>query len=462
MALSWLSGRCALIFCKDTVGKESDMDRIILHVDCNCFYASVEMLHHPELEGRALAVGGDPQARHGIVLTANYKAKRRGVKTGMALWQAREACPDVIFLPPRMDLYIRFSKMARRIYCDYSDRVESFGLDECWIDLTDSCHLFGDHTTSMGNALWIAEQISRRIKEELGITVSIGVSWNKVYAKLGSDYRKPDAITVFDRKNYKSLIGPLPVSDLLYVGRKTAVKLNKFGIRTIGELAASDPLLLQKWVGKVGLMLSCFARGLDQTPVSESDLEIPVKSIGNSTTTPRDLKNNEEVKLVLYLLSESVAARLRENGFVGQVVEVYVRDAELSGCDQQKKLPEPTSISSEIEETAFSLFKHLYTWEKPIRSIGVRVGDLTADTQPVQLSLFADEEQRAKRLMADRMTETLRKRFGFAVVQRGIMYQDRYLSSLDASADDHMIHPHSYLERGNRTGCESVLRRRTG
>lgn len=433
------------------------MDRIILHVDCNCFYASVEMLHHPELDGKAVAVGGDPEARHGIVLTANYKAKRSGVKTGMALWQAREVCPDVIFLPPRMDLYIRFSKMARSIYRDYSDKVESFGLDECWIDLTDTCHLFGDHTTTIANGKRIAEEISRRIKEELGITVSIGVSWNKIYAKLGSDYRKPDAITVFGRENYKKLIGPLPVSDLLYVGRRTGAKLNKFGIQTIGELAETDALLLRKWFGKVGLILSCFARGLDQTPVSEMGLEVPVKSIGNSTTTPRDLKNNDEVRLVLYLLAESVAVRLRENGFVGQVVEVYVRDSDLCGCDEQQKLAEPTNISSDIEAAAFSIFRRLYSWDKPIRSIGIRVGDLKPETQPVQLSLFVNEEQRARRLSADRMVEDLRRRFGFAVVQRGIMYQDRYLSSLDATADDHMIHPHSYMERGNRTGCEKVL-----
>lgn len=210
------------------------------------------------------------------------------------------------------------------------------------------------------------------------------------------------------------------------------------------------------------MVLFCFARGLDQTPVSETWLEVPVKSIGNSTTTPRDLKDNEEVKLVLYLLSESVAVRLRKNGFVGQVVEVYVRDADLSGCDRQKRLPEPTSISSEIEAAAYAVFRELYTWEKPIRSIGIRVSDLKAETQPVQLSIFVNEAQREKRLLADRMTDNLRRRFGFSVVQRGIMYQDRYLSSLDATADDHMIHPHSYLERGNRTGCERMPGRETG
>ena len=297
-------------------------DRIILHVDCNCFYASVEMLYHPELAGKPLAVGGDPEQRHGIVLTANYIAKRRGVKTGMALWEARQACPDVIFVPPRMYLYLRFSRMARAIYQEYSDKVESFGLDECWIDLSDSCRVLGDHTRTIENGYRIAQEISGRVRKELGITVSIGVSWNKIYAKLGSDYKKPDAITVFDRDNYRKLIDPLPVSDLLYVGRRTDKKLEKYGIRTIGELAEADPRYLQNWFGKIGLMLSVFARGEDQTPVNDLGVEAPIKSVGNSTTTPRDLVDDEDVRLVLYLLAESVSERLRENHFEGQVISV--------------------------------------------------------------------------------------------------------------------------------------------
>ena len=395
----------------NSAGKSENEERIILHIDCNCFYASVEMLHHPELAGRPLAVGGDPEARHGIVLTANYPAKRRGVRTGMALWQARQACPNVIFVPPRMDLYIRFSR----------------------------------------------EEISGRVKRELGITVSIGVSWNKIYAKLGSDYKKPDAITVFDRGNYRRLIYPLPVSDLLYVGSRTKRKLQNYGIRTIGELANADPALLHEWFGKVGLMLSMFARGLDETPVSEYGEAVPVRSIGNSTTTPRDLVNSEDVKLVLYLLSESVAKRLRENCLEGQVVEVYVRDNGLASFHQQRKLRAPTCISAEIESEAAGLFSELYRWEKPIRSIGIRVADLRPVGEPRQLNLFVDESRREKLLLADSMTEKIRSRFGFYAIQRGIMYRDPFLSSLDAAADDHMIHPHSYFERGSRTGCEKLL-----
>lgn len=271
------------------------MDRIILHSDCNCFYASVEMLHHPELEGLPLAVGGDPEARHGIVLTANYIAKRKGVKTGMALWQARAACPDLIFVPPRMDLYLRFSRMAREIYLEYTDQVENFGCDEAWLSVEKSRGIKGDGMT-------IAKEISDRIKTELGITVSIGVSWNKIFAKLGSDYKKPDAITLISRENYKRIVWPLPASDLLYVGRSTSRKLSSVGIRTIGDLANADPSHLHSLLGKMGYVLHGFANGLDDSPVTTDGYHAPIKSIGNSTTAPRDLTCDTDVKIILMAL----------------------------------------------------------------------------------------------------------------------------------------------------------------
>lgn len=426
------------------------MDRIILHSDCNCFYASVEMLHQPRLWNVPMAVGGDPEARHGIILTANYIAKKRGVKTGMALWQARQACPEITFVPPRMDLYIKFSRIIREIYGEYSDLVEPFGLDEAWIDVTAS-------TGIKGSGRKIAEEINARIKREVGITVSVGVSWNKIYAKLGSDYKKPDAVTEFSRQNYKDLVYPLPAEDLLYVGRATKRKLYNFGIATIGELADADPDMLHRAFGKIGLMLSVFARGEDVTPISLEHMEAPIKSIGNSTTTPRDLATEEDVSLVLYLLSESVASRCRENGFAGQVVEIYVRDNELFSCGRQRKILTPTNISEEIHRVAMELFREIYHWQRPIRSIGVRISDLKPDTTPYQLSLFQDEEHRQRLLRADIAVDDIRRRFGFSSIQRGIMYRDAYLSSLNAKADDHMIHPHSYLERGNRSGCEKAV-----
>ncbi len=419
------------------------MERVILHSDCNCFYASVEMLHHPELAGKPLAVGGDPEQRHGIILTANYIAKRAGVKTGTALWEARQACPGLVIVPPRMDLYLRFSNLTREIYREYSDLVESYGLDECWIDCTQS-------EACMGNGPDLAAEISARIKRELGITVSIGVSWNKIYAKFGSDYRKPDAITVIDRDNYRDIVWESPVEDLLFVGRATSRKLHRFGILTIGDLAQTDPSLLKDIFGKMGLVLSAFARGEDQTPVAAEYSEMPVKSIGNSTTTPRDLTTEQDVKMVLYMLSESVASRLRRHGFVGDVVEIYVRDGDLSGFSRQHKIDMPTNISEEIAQESMRLFRENYRWEKPIRSVGVRVTHLKMENYPYQLSLFTDPAWREKQLKADLAVDEIRDRFGFQAVRRGLMHVDAKLSEEDAQT--HVVHPHGYFERGNQTG----------
>ena len=298
------------------------MNRTILHSDCNCFYASVELLHHPELRGKPVAVGGDPEARHGIVLTADYTAKRYGVKTGMALWQAKQLCPDITFLPPRMDLYLRFSRMAQEIYADYTDKREPYGIDESWLDVTDSATLKGD-------GFHIAQEISSRMKKELGITVSVGVSFNKIFAKLGSDYKKPDAVTTMYEDEFQRKAWCLPVSDLLYVGNATNKKLYSMGIRTIGDLAKSDETLLVRKLGKMGSILWAFANGYDESPVKLENTSAPVKSVGNSTTTPRDMETDEDVRIVLYILAESVAARLRENGFRCRTVEISVRDKEL-------------------------------------------------------------------------------------------------------------------------------------
>ncbi len=425
------------------------MDRAILHSDMNCFYASVEMLHHPEFGDHPLAVGGDPEARHGIVLTANYPAKRRGVKTGMALWQARQACPEVIFVPPRMDLYLRVSRLAHEIYADYTDLQEPFGIDESWLDVTQS-------VSTLGDPLSIAKDISRRIKKELGITVSIGISWNKIFAKFGSDYKKPDAITEITRDNYRTILWSAPASDLLYVGSATTRKLDLLGIRTIGDVATASPDLLTSKLGKMGLVLWAFANGFDETPVSAENSSVPMKSIGNSTTTPRDLETNDDVCMVFYLLSESVASRLRDNHFVGKNVGISVRDNGLYSFTRQQNIPVPTNISDEIARYAMDLFHKNYTWEHPIRSLGVRVSDLMPDEYCYQLDLFTDPFRRDKQLKVDVTMDRLRGRFGHDSVLRGRMYFDRVLAGLDAKADDHMNHPHSYFERGNRVFGEEV------
>lgn len=410
--------------------------RTILHSDMNCFYASVEMLHHPEFAGKPLAVGGDPEARHGIVLTANYIAKKSGVKTGMALWQAKQACPEIIFVPPRMDLYLRFSAMAREIYAEYTDKIEPYGIDEAWLDVTASSQVKGD-------GMKIAQEIRERIRHELGVTVSIGISWNKIFAKLGSDYKKPDAVTQFDKSNYKDLVWKLPVSDLLYVGRQTNRKLQKLGIHTIGDLAKADTEVLKTHFGKMGLVLWSFANGYDSDPVCEEGYQAPVKSIGNSTTTPRDLETDLDVWIILMALSESVSARLRKHGFKCRVVEISIRDNGLCSITRQTRIPQATNITDEIANTAFSLFKKHYRWEKPIRSLGVRSSDLVMADIPVQLDLFHDQERREKIEKMDQAVDEIRRRFGYFSVQRASMYQDRALASLDAGT--HTVHPHSYF-----------------
>ena len=417
------------------------MDRTILHCDANCFYAAVEMLHHPEYDGQPLAVGGDVEKRHGIILTANYIAKRQGVKTGSALWEARQACPGIVIVPPNYDQYLRFSRYMREIYSHYSDKVESFGLDECWIDVTDSVGIRGD-------GLSIANEINRKVKSELGITVSVGVSWNKIFAKFGSDYKKPDAVTDVNRENYKQIVWRKPAEDLLYVGRATKRKLARVGIHTIGQIAEADPDYLQGMLGKHGLMLWVFANGDDRTPVAKENTDAPIKSIGNGMTMPRDLGNNMEVKMALYMLSESVATRLRENHFAGDVIEIYVRDNDLMGFSRQHKISTPTNISDEIAQEAMRIFLANYHWHKPIRGVGVRVADLHGEQYPYQLDLFNSEERREKQLAADRAVDEIRKRFGTDSIQRGLMFFGPEITP--RKRQEQTIHPHSYLERGNR------------
>lgn len=428
------------------------MNRTILHSDCNCFYASVELLHHPELRGKPVAVGGDPEERHGIVLTADYTAKHRGVKTGMALWQARQVCPDIIFLPPRMDLYLRFSRMAQEIYAEYTDKREPYGIDESWLDVTDSVSLKGD-------GYHIAQKISSRMKKELGITVSVGVSFNKIFAKLGSDYKKPDAITTMNKDEYRDKAWPLPVSDLLYVGSATNNKLRGIGIRTIGDLARTEETLLVRKLGKMGSILWAFANGYDESPVKLENTSAPINSVGNSTTTPKDMETDEDVKIVLYILAESVAARLRENGFRCRTVEISIRDKDLFHFSKQVKLQNASNITREIAEAGYKLYKESYRlpadekelknsrpefYQKPLRSIGIRGTDLVTDYFWEQLDMFMDPKEREKQMKVDAAVDNIRKRFGFYSIQRGLMYQDRILSACDAKSD-HTVHPHGYF-----------------
>ena len=413
------------------------MTRHILHVDQNCFYASVEMQRHPELRDKPLAVCGSQEERHGIVLTANYLAKRYGVKTGMAIWQARQRCPDLVILPPDMDEYIRFSRMAREIYEDYTDQIEPFGLDESWLDVTGSVGLFGDPMT-------IAREISGRIKFELGITASIGLSNNKITAKLGSDYKKPDAITRIEADNYKEIAYPLPVEDLLYVGPATSRKLRGIGISTIGRLAECPVDILVRRLGKMGAVLHAFANGQDVSPVQRSDHIPNIKSVGNSATTPRDLETEADVKLMLYLLAESVCSRMRELASRCTVVEIYVRDTQLNSIVRQRKLQAPSCSSQELAETGLDIFRHNYRWDRPVRSIGLRGAGLVEDLGTMQLSLYAEDQKRDKWERIDAAVDHLRQRYGYMSVRRALMDSDPLLGHINVK-DGHTVHPVGYF-----------------
>ncbi len=410
------------------------MQRVILHCDMNNFYASVECLYRPEIRDKPVIVCGDPNLRHGIVLAKNGLAKQAGVVTGEAVWQARGKCPGLIAVGANFPRYLRFARDARAIYNGYTDQIEPFGLDEAWLDVTGS--------TGIGGGEALANELRQRIHRELGITASVGVSFNKIFAKLGSDMKKPDATTVITPENFKQTVWPLPAKDLLYIGPSTWRKLKRISLNTIGKVAEAEPEFLRSYLGKWGEVLWTFANGLDQSPVSRFGEQSPIKSIGHSTTTPRDLTNDTDVKMTCLILAEAVAARLREMGFLARTVQIYVRDSALHGFERQQRLSEPTCLATVLTETAMRLFRSNYAWQSGIRSIGIRACDLIAATNWRQLSVWAKSNQREEAL--ERTVEDLRKRFGHFVIQRGLMYQDPKLSNL-APKEDHVIFPVSYF-----------------
>lgn len=397
-------------------------DRTILHSDLNSFYASVEIRNDPALADQPVAVGGDEQARHGIVLAANQLAKRHGIRTAEALWSARRKCPELVIVRPHFDEYARFSQAVRQIYLDYTSQIEPMSLDEAFLDVTGSRSLFGDGET-------IAHTIRRRVKQELGLTVSVGVSFNKIFAKLGSDYKKPDAVTVFSRENYRALVWPQPAANLLYVGRATAKKLAGIGVHTIGDLAAADPAALHMLLGKMGPMLHAYANGWDRSPVAEYAAREEAKSIGNMVTAPRDICTPRDADLVLWPLCESVAHRLRRHGLCAGSLSLYIRDVELEVHTRQCQLAPPTWLARELMEHARALLARHYKWKLPIRTLGVSAGELIpADAVSLQLDLEGTAEKRDKLERIERAMDGLKDRYGAAAVRRGTELIDPDLS----------------------------------
>lgn len=380
------------------------MRRVILHVDQNCYFASVEMISHPEYRNVPMAVVGDKEKRHGIVLAKNQLASKAGVKTAEVIWQARSKCPDLVLAVPHYDKYEFYSRKLRELYQEYTDKVEPFGLDECWLDLTD---VIGDRDPGE-----VADEIRNRVRTEFKLTCSVGVSFNKIFAKLGSDYKKPDATTVITEENFKDIVWPLPCSDLLFVGRSTKERLAKVNIKTIGDLANCDRAFLSEYLGKHGVGLWIYANGLDDSEVKDSDYRRSVKSVGNSSTTVTDMTSEREISSTYLTLSSSVAGRLRRAGLTGNVIQISVRDRDLVVSEKQKILPDHTDNAGVIHKAAMELFNGFYDWHLPVRSIGVRMTGLIPKGSPSQISLFENMEETGKNGKLDKAIDSIKERYG--------------------------------------------------
>lgn len=412
------------------------MDRIILHIDANCFFASVETAYNPALKDKPVAVCGDKEARHGIILTANYIAKRGfGIKTGDIISNALAKCPDLVLIKSNPQKYVRHSRLMREILADYSSFVEPFGSDEAWVDITDIA-------ADMKSAEKIAYEISARIKRELHITVSIGVSFSKVFAKFGSDYKKPDAVTVISRENYRDIVWKSPCDSLLFIGRATKARLASRGIFTIGDIARTSAAQMKSYLGKNGLMLRNFALGYDGAAVRNFGISPKAKSIGNSVTASRDLVTDNDVKRIFFVLADSIARRLRESGLAAGKITISLRRNDLTSFTHQCTLPELTDTAFAISDTAFALFEECYTLnsDKPLRSVGITASHLQSPGTYAQISLFPDDEKSQKRHSLELAMDSVRGHYGYYSICRASLLADKKLTQFDPK-DEHILHP---------------------
>ncbi len=383
------------------------MDRVILHCDCNSFFASVETAQDPSYANVPMAVCGSTEARHGIVLAKNDKAKAYGIKTAETVYSAKKKCPNLVIASPHYDWYADYSKRVNAIYNEYTDLVEPFGIDESWLDVTASKRIFG-------NGLDIAKQIKERVKNEIGITISIGVSFNKVFAKLGSDYKKPDAITVISRENYKSIVFPLPASDLLFIGRRTAEQLARLGIKTVGDLASASPDYLRRRFGKQGEMMYEYANGLDTSPVI-NDCGDEAKSISNGFTFQHDLTTSDECKLGIDFLCDEIGNKLRKKNIRCSTVSLTVKDVYLHTIQRQRSLESPVDTAREISDIAYSILRNEWNFGEPIRMLTVSVSNFSdASASFKQLDLFTEQDiyDDVKNRKREATVDLIREKFG--------------------------------------------------
>ncbi len=392
------------------------MDRVIFHCDCNSFFASVELLSHPELKALPVAVCGDPESRHGIILAKNEPAKAFGVKTAETIWQARQKCPDLVLLRPHHGLYREYSKQINSIYERFTDLVEPFGCDESWLDVTGTLHLFGGDPRALG------DRVRDTVRKETGLTVSVGVSFNKIFAKLGSDYKKPDATTLITPENFRQIVWPLPVGDLLFVGRAAARVLEQYGVRTIGELAAFDREALTALLGKQGAQLWSYANGLENSPVAPAGQYTPPKSVGNGETFPRNLVTREEIGRGVAALADEVARRLRKHQLKAHTLQVTVRDPSFKDICRQRPLKDPTCTARELSRAAMEILDGCWRPGAPIRAITLTAQNLIPEDECAQQQdLFAPEEprRRDRTEKLERVMDGLREKYGRQAVTTG-------------------------------------------
>lgn len=410
--------------------------RWIVHSDINHCYAQIEEMMHPELRNVPMAVGGHEEERHGIILAKNDLAKAAGVNTAYSLREARSICPDLLIVPPHYEDYLYYTTKVKDIYREYTDQVESFGLDEAWLDLTHSIALFGD-------PIKIAKTIQQRIYEELGISVSMGVSYNKIFAKMGSDLHKKRGFDVITPDNYQEVIWNLPIEDLFYVGYRTAPKLRARGIGTVGDLARKPRHALHQALGKMGDYLWYFANGYDESEVTP--LYEGMKSVGNGITTCKDMKDREDVKIVMTILCESVATRLKQAGLKGSVVRIAMRNSQLHSFSRQRTLEAATNVASEILAMAMILVDENIQDETIYRSLNVTVSSLVRDDGIEQLSFFDDLRVHDRDKKLDRTIDAIRDRFGYTSIHKAVLLEDRELASFNP-LEENIIHPVGYLK----------------
>lgn len=389
------------------------MERTILHCDMNGFYASVELLELPHLRQVPMAVCGNPDSRHGIILAKNEPAKKYGVVTAETVWQAKKKCPQLVLVPPHHKRYHDYSLKINEIYLRFTDMVEPFSIDESWLDVTGSLHLFGSGKE-------IADRIRETVEKELGLTLSVGVSFNKVFAKMGSEYKKPNATTVINRENYRQILWPLPVGELFFVGRATAEKLKQMGIHTIGQLAQSEPRVLTAVFGKHGSQMYEYANGLENSPVARYDEREEIKSVGNGITFRRNLEGEKDVAVAITALADRVATRLRSRGLKCGGVKVDIKDPMFQTISRQKQLERPINTASGLREAAMELIRSSWRMSDPIRLITLTGINLQDENEAEQLSLFdTADHRREKDEKMERAVDSIRQKFGGAAITYG-------------------------------------------